>query len=80
MQASDCCLCQLQAALALASTESLLSQIPLFAEDAPLLERVAMLLKPAYALAGAVLYLCDFTTCRDTACTSLHASVQLLLV
>ena len=42
----------LQAALALASTEPLLRQIPLFADDLPLLERVAMLLKPAYALAG----------------------------
>lgn len=42
----------LQAALALASTESLLGQISMFAEDPPLLERVAMLLKPAYALAG----------------------------
>ncbi|KAK9787865.1 hypothetical protein WJX73_005550 [Symbiochloris irregularis] len=42
----------LQAALALASTEPLLRQIPLFADEVPLLERVAMLLKPAYALAG----------------------------
>ena len=42
----------LQAALALASTGPLLQQIPLFAEEPPLLERVAMLLKPAYAIAG----------------------------
>ena len=38
--------------LALASTEALLQRVPMFAEDKPLLEAVALLLRPAYALAG----------------------------
>ena len=42
-----------QATLALASTEALLQRVPMFADDRPLLESVAVLLKPAYALAGA---------------------------
>ena len=43
----------MQASLALASTELLLQRVPLLADDLPLLEAVAMLLKPSYALAGA---------------------------
>ena len=41
-----------QASLALASTEPLLQRVPTFADDLPLLEAVAILLKPSYALAG----------------------------
>ena len=43
----------MQASLALASTEPLLQRVPTFADDLPLLEAVAILLKPSYALAGA---------------------------
>lgn len=46
-------LLRVQATLALASTEALLQRVPMFADDRPLLEAVAVLLKPAYALAGA---------------------------
>ena len=45
-------LLSMQASLALTSTETLLLAVPMFADDRPLLEAVAMLLKPAFALAG----------------------------
>jgi hypothetical protein len=44
--------CVSQAQVALASTSKLLEKVPLLAADNMLLERVALLLKPAYAIAG----------------------------